>query len=153
MSSPNQIKKELYDLCKEAIIKRIESIKRRLADLEEARNNETKSSAGDKFETGRAMIQIEEDKSKNQLMEASLVKAELVKIDFKSEKAIIGNGSLVYTNKGVYFISIGIGKVVLDDQMYYCISEKSPIAVILKHKSIGDIFTFNDIKFEVLNIV
>jgi len=58
MKTNFQIKEALYKACEEDTEKRINVIERNLKSIEESRNNETKSSAGDKYETGRAMLQI-----------------------------------------------------------------------------------------------
>ena len=60
MKDSVEIKRELYHKCTEYIDQRIESIQKKLDDVAESRSNETKSSAGDKHETGRTMMQLEE---------------------------------------------------------------------------------------------
>ena len=47
-----------------------------MANAQESANAEEKSSAGDKYETGRAMMQIERDKAAQQLNES--MKLEIV---------------------------------------------------------------------------
>jgi transcription elongation GreA/GreB family factor len=137
------IKEQLFAYCEQHIADRIATIEQNLQSIKEARNNETKSTAGDKHETGRAMMQIEERNSQAQLSEAMRVKNELTKIDpfKKSNKAALG--SLVQTNNGLYYISIGLGKVTMDEKLYFCVSVNSPIGKELMHKEAGDTFTFN----------
>jgi transcription elongation GreA/GreB family factor len=137
------IKKALHDACTQQVDKRIKTIEERLQSLEESKNNETKSSVGDKYETGRAMMQMEEEKSKAQLYEAIKVKQELSRLNTarKFDKAALG--SLVVTTKGDYYLSIGIGKVKLGSETYYCISTDSPIGRLLIGRVVGEEITFN----------
>ncbi len=132
--------------CTDSVQERIGVLEERLRSIEESRNNETKSSAGDKYETGRAMAQIEADKCRGQLAQAHVSEAQLKILDIENTKENIQNGSLVQTDKGVYFISIGLGRVKLEEGTYFCISAASPIGKILLGKKQGDSFVFNNIK-------
>ena len=75
-----------------------------------------KAVQGDKYETGRAMMQIEEDNNRTQLLQALQVKNQLQKINLQKEFAKVGLGSLVTTNHAVYFLSIGIGQVTIENK-------------------------------------
>ncbi len=142
-----KIKEELFSACRLQIDQRIQTIEARLNSINESKNNETKSSAGDKYETGRAMMQIEEEKSSLQLMEAKKVKSELQRIDLIKSSDSVQQGSLIWTNKGVYFIAIGIGKIKLGGASYFCISPLSPIGKMLMNKKQGDQLLFNGNQF------
>jgi len=146
------IKQALYEACKENIDRRIASIEQRLKGITDSRNNETKSSAGDKYETGRAMMQIEEQNSKVQLAEAYEVRKKLLSIDITKSENAVTSGSLVITNRGNYFISIGIGKVKIKDEVYFCISLNSPIGMQMRGKKAGEEITFNSNKIIIKNI-
>lgn len=145
-------KQALYEACKANIDGRIAAIEQRLAGITDSRNNETKSSAGDKYETGRAMMQIEEQNSKVQLAEAYEVRKKLLSIDIKKNENAVTSGSLVITNRGNYFIAIGIGKVNIEDDIYFCISLNSPIGRQMSGKKTGEEITFNDNKIIIKNI-
>ena len=152
MNNKLKIKQRLFRACAEDVEKRINSIQKVLNSIEDSRNNETKSSAGDKYETGRAMMQIEEEKSKNQLFQIIKTKQELNKIDPGRKTVKVESGSLVETNKGNYFISIGIGKIQLDDELYYCLSKGSPMGVKLMGKEKGDEIDFNGSRIRIENV-
>jgi transcription elongation GreA/GreB family factor len=108
----------------------------------ESRDSDTKSSAGDKFETGREMMQREMDKisasidqSKNQLNFLS-------KINLNRPYSIVDLGCLIITDQDIYYISIGLGKVEINAELIYVISLDSPIGQIFKGKRVGDILEF-----------
>ena len=137
-------KEELYQACLRQINKRINNIQKRLMDIETARNKAVKSTAGDKFETDRAMMQMKEEELNVQMIQAVNVKQNLQKINSMSPSDHIQLGSLVETSNGSYYLSIGIGKVILEGEMYYCISTQSPIGQLLLNRKKGDEITFRD---------
>jgi hypothetical protein len=137
------LKKLLFQKCVEHIDQRIQLIEQTLSSVQESRNNETKSSVGDKYETGRAMMQIEEEKNRAQLVQALAVKNELMQIDISDQTTHVLPGSLVITNKGKYFIAIGIGKIEIENVLFYCVSRFSPIGTQLIGKISGEEIEFN----------
>ena len=62
-------------------------------------------------------------------------------------------GSLVFTNHENYFISVGLGKIEIDNEIYYSISAESPIGKVLLHKHKGNTFNFLNKKFTIINIL
>lgn len=146
------MKRELHQECLRLILERIEGIRSELASIEESRDNETKSSAGDKYETGRAMMQMEEEKSRMQLGKTNQLRLELTEIDPEERHEKISKGSLVITDGGKYFISIGLGKVKLAEDIFYCISTASPIGIQLRGKSIGDEVTYGGRSIKIIEI-
>ncbi len=143
MISKNNIKHQLYETCQQNIKDRINVIHQKLAGIEESRNNETKSSAGDKYETGRAMMQIEADNANRQLAQAKEVQNKLNQIKPDKTSETIEAGSFIRTNKGSYYIAIGLGKIKLNDKTYFCISTDAPIAKVMLGKKAGDQISFN----------
>ena len=149
----SEIKKELYRLCLESIEQRILGIKSELISIEESRNNETKSSAGDKYETGRAMMQMEEEKSRMQLGKTNQLRLELIEIELEVANNKITKGSLVITDKGKYFISVGLGKLKIKEEVYYCISTASPIGMLLRGKGVGDSVEFGERRIQIIEVI
>ena len=121
--------------------------------MKESRNNDTKSSAGDKYETGREMMQIEIDKLELQLYKSQRLKKELQDIPMEKTFHWVGSGGLVFTNVGTYLISVGIGKVELEKEPYYAISLASPIGSMLNNKKVGDQILFNGKQITIQEIV
>jgi len=144
MNEPQSLKLALFDFCKKNIANRIDTIQRRLKDIEASRDNETKSSVGDKYETGRAMMQLELEKASVQLSDAVQVQNRLLNINIEKPSDTVIPGSLVITNTGKYFLSVGVGKIPFDGVVYYGISPASPIGKLLLHKKTGDEFNFNN---------
>ncbi|MGZ4054544.1 MAG: 3-oxoacyl-ACP synthase [Bacteroidia bacterium] len=147
------IKKRLYEKCLEYANQRIANIQEAIDEAVESANDDTKSSSGDKHETGRAMAQLEQEKSSKQLAEALEFKNILEKINpgQKSDKVLLG--SLVVTNKGAFYISVAAGKLSIDDQFYFAISPASPLAIKLMGLSKKEEIIFNGNKYIVEEIV
>jgi transcription elongation GreA/GreB family factor len=133
-------------LCHQVIDKKIVECNAAIALARESSKEETKSSAGDKYETARAMIQQEIDKYSMQLQDAEKQKSVLSSLAL-NEDSIVRNGSLVITNKGSFFISISIGQLATDNKNYFAISIASPIGAILLNKVKGDTFQFRGIEY------
>ena len=132
---------------------KILSIENELNILSEEKNNITKSSAGDKFETSRSTMQIEYDKLNNQLIQKNNQLKKIELLDTKKKYKSVNYGSLVITNTNNYLISIGLGQYIIDDHSVFAISLSSPIGRILLDKKKGDSFIFNNNKEKIIDII
>lgn len=142
------IKKQLIDLCQQAIDTKIAECTSAIALARESSKEETKSSAGDKYETARAMIQQEIDKYSMQLQDAERQKILLSTLPL-TEDSIVRNGSLIITNKRNFFISISVGQLTIDNKYYFAISSASPVGALLLNKRKGDTFQFRGNEYSI----
>lgn len=139
---PN-VKEQLYILCSDYLKKQESDIRKVIAEAQEAANDETKSSAGDKYETGREVMQQEIDLNLARLNELNKMKQTFERIIPGQKNTSVQPGAVVRTNNGNYFISISAGLLKVDSINYYAISAASPIGTKLAGLSIGDNFQFN----------
>jgi hypothetical protein len=139
-----KIKEKLYQYCLNDVNRRLTQIKDEMSQTQAAANEETKSSAGDKYETGRAMAQLEVDRYKNQQIETEKLLKTLQAISQRSESNIAIPGSLIRTHTDCFYIAISLGAVIVDDGTYFVISSASPIGRILLGKKKGDTFSWNE---------
>lgn len=130
---------------------------RGLADqIKENKNNlaaESKSTAGDKHNTSRAMMHLEEEKISNQLLSLKKYKQVLAQINPKLLHKKVDLGSLVETNKGWLFIGIPLSWIEVEGNKVMCLSLASPIGQMLKGKATGDQIVLNQQNWEILSIV
>ena len=147
------IKLELYDFCLEFVDNRFQIIQNTIKEIQESLLSETKSRAGDKHETGRAMLQLEREKSGNQLVEIQKLKAILNKVNSEAKHQKIALGSVVYTTQSNYFIAISAGEIVLDSKRFYAISQATPIAKLLISKTVGDEVLFRNTTIRITQIL
>lgn len=138
--------------CTDYVMERITRLKTEIKKTQSSANEETKSSAGDKYETGRAMAQLEIGKNTVQLREAEklLGAMQAIHVDLISE--IIIPGSLVTTSKGIFYISISIGLVEIDKKPYFIVAPDSPIGKLFMGKKAGDLVTWNSNVYEIHTI-
>lgn len=148
-----KIKTQLLQLCHQSLETRLQSILVVIEDIKQSLQSETKSSAGDKHETGRAMLQLEREKAGHQLAEIEKTKQILSKINPESTSKNIGLGSVVFTTTSNYFISISAGELKVDSDTFYAISASTPIGQLLLGKSVGDEVTFRNMTFEITEIL
>lgn len=148
-----EIKQYLYQQCFIFIEQRLITVQKTMSEIQESLTSETKSSAGDKHETGRAMLQLEREKAGNQLSEIVKVKDALSKIDTSKTHKIIGLGSVVYTTQANYYISISSGVLKFKETSFYGISPSTPIGQLLIGKTVGDIICFRAGEFSITAIL
>lgn len=149
----NGIKEDLYQQCIQYVEDYILAAKQAIEDATESANDDTKSSAGDKYETGREMMQQEIDRNRKQLDEATRMKNILLAIDPKQVSDTVQNGSLVITNMGKFYISISRGQLFADGNNYFAVSAISPIGAKLIRQKKGYEFNFNGKIFKIEDIL
>ncbi len=145
-------KQHLYNFCNAFITERINRIEKGITALQESLRSETKSSAGDKHETGRAMVQLEREKLGTQLAEAEKQKQLLLKVPLHKNTNSIGLGSWVHTSKGNYFLAISAGETHISGTSTYCISLATPIGKMLLGSTKGDTVVINGRNIQVLEV-
>jgi len=147
------LKQLLYQLCLDFVAQRINTATEALRQAQEASNDDTKSSAGDKFETSREMAQQDINRNKQLLADAQQQRAVLQSLADIREAVTVRSGSLVLTNQGSFYISISAGQLQLDGKIYFAISAASPIGKLLIGKSVGEEVAFNGKKYLIEQIL
>ena len=138
-----KLKEELHSQCKEFVNTKLATIENTIKSNQEALASETKSSAGDKHETGRAMLQLEMEKAGQQLQVVTEMKVTLERINIKESSNVCKLGSIVKTKNLSYFIAISAGKLIVENDIFYAISTKSPIGQLLIGKKTDEEIVFN----------
>jgi hypothetical protein len=148
-----KIKEALFEQCEVFVNKRLYNIENVISSNQKALQSETKSSEGDKHETGRAMLQLEMEKAGQQLSGIAKMKIVLSKIDVLKSSKNACLGSIIFTDKARYFLSISAGQLVVADKSYFAISVASPIGKLLLGKQEKDAISFNGITIVINEIV
>lgn len=139
----SNLKQELLKRCIEYVQNRIDNNEQAIKSAQQASNDDTKSSAGDKYETGREMAQQDTNRNLAQLTEASKLMVALNRINIANNPDKADTGSLVITNNGNFFLSISAGTISIDNENYFAVSTGSPIGMQLKGQKEGGQFTLN----------
>ena len=153
MASPNQlIKPALHAACLAFIEQRIAAARTAMQAAQESSSSETKSSAGDKYETGREMANAERDRNAAQMQQAQQLQVELLRISPDTPCDTVRPGALVYTSMGRFYLGISAGKLVVDGQECFAVSAAAPVAVALKGLRAGEESLFNGKIVQVLAV-
>lgn len=148
-----ELKQKIYMQCVQFCNNRLDTIRKSIEEIQESLTSETKSSAGDKHETGRAMLQLEREKAGNQLAETQKIQELLSKIDITKTSKIVSLGSLVFTTQANYFIAISAGEIVIENEKYFAISPNTAIGKLLIGKEVGHVMTFRENEFKVIAVL
>ena len=146
------LKKKLHAHCDNYIREKLKVLERRKKELKLALDSEDKSSAGDKYETGRAMIQIEREKLGKQISLNEQVFKKLISFEKNINTDVVCLGSIVITDNLNYYLSIPAGFLKIESKMYYFVSPISPIGMLLLGKKIKDQIYFNKRTSKILEI-
>lgn len=136
-------KSKILEIIRNKITEKIQSFEHLIAETR-ASNNDTKSSMGDKYETGREMLQQEINNLQRQLNEALNQQSILQKITSEPSSKV-QNGALVKTNKGLFYIAASIGEIVVDNQKIMTVSVESPLVKAMMGLQSGQNFSINNI--------
>ena len=146
-------KKDIIDRINFILDSKIASLQKSIESAKESRDSETKSSVGDKYETGRAMMQYELEKHQNQLGIVKTQKQVLTKINTQQKSGMVEQGSLVFTSFGIYFIALGLGNILVNNENIMCISLASPVGKLLSRKSVGDTIHWQGKKISIRQVM
>ncbi len=143
-------KLEILKIVREKISEKIQNLEHLITETRES-NNETKSSMGDKYETGREMLQQEINNLQIQLNEHQKSENFLKFLNVNPHQAV-GNGSFVETEKGLFYIAVSLGEIVFEKRKIFVISPESPIAKAMHGKKIAENFIVNNLSQTILKI-
>ena len=149
LSAPSAIKKSLHHTTRALLDRRIAALERSIADLQATANEEDKSSAGDKYETGREMMRQEQEKMDAQLAQAYLLREQLSRLDPNEAHEHVQAGSLVITGEGRYYLAAAVGRVGLHGVNYFVLSTAAPLGRALLGKRVGEEVTVRGRKLKI----
>lgn len=137
------VKKEITSVLETILLERLAELERYALDLKSSLESESKSTAGDKHDTSRAMVHLEQEKIQHQFQDLNLQLTQLNKISESTIKGTITFGALVITETDIFLLGIGMGKQLIEGKVVYCVGTESPIGKLLIGKTVGDEILFN----------
>jgi hypothetical protein len=143
------LKTNLLTLLKARLDERLQTAWAAMQAAQESANSEEKSSAGDKYETARAMGQIERDRHAKQYEVARQERLVLDRIEHQGTPERAALGALLDTTTGWYFLAVSAGAVTVDGVPVIVVSPQSPLGQVLVGKSPGEGFDFRGTKGDV----
>jgi transcription elongation GreA/GreB family factor len=138
------LKQIIHQKCVDLIDQKIAMHQKAMNDAQDAANKEQRSTAGDKYDTSRAMSQNERDMFARQLAESLQMKKVLTSLDSSRVAKKISGGSLVHTSTGNYYLSVSCGNVTHNGLTYFAISPLTPLGQAMLDKEAGGDFVMRN---------
>jgi hypothetical protein len=145
-------KQALKDACLEILHERIAHIEQAMLEARESANSEEKSSAGDKYETSRAMGHLAQEMQSKQLEDAKQELDLIKRLNIASVHTSISPGAVVICSDFIFYISLGLGNTEVNGHKVTLLSPKAPIATSLHQKKRSETFVFNGKTIEILDV-
>jgi hypothetical protein len=146
------LKQELHRMVLTRFEERIASLEASIRELQLSANDETKSSAGDKYETGRAMVHLEIEKLAQQLQASTMARRFVATVNVSEVADIVRPGAVVETTIGKFFFLVNAGDLTAAGNKFISISAESPLGKLLWHQSKGTQITLNGKLVGIINI-
>lgn len=143
-------KSEILQIIHDKLSEKIATLEKMISETR-ASNNETKSSMGDKYETSREMVQQQINNLQVQLNENVQARNSLKIINTKPHQTV-GLGSVVETDKGLFYIAVSLGEIIFNENKIFVISTESPLGKALFGKRKGDEISLNNTKQTIRNL-
>jgi hypothetical protein len=154
MTDPEKIhfKNKLKRLALDLIGQRITAASKSIDQVQQAANQEEKSSAGDKYETSRAMGHLQKDMLARQLGEYVKEMSALHAVPVDAIYLSAQIGAFIDCGETSFFIAAGLGKQVIEGQTIFFLSPQAPLARGLQQKKAGEEFLFSGKNTRILEI-
>lgn len=146
-------KEKVIDVVLSALTNKIYHLEQAMLDLQDSALKESKSTAGDKHETGRAMIHLEQEKMASQLQQQKEILRQFQRMDFLTSSPSIRLGSLIETGQGWFLIAGAVGKMSVEENIVMVISPESPLGNKLLNKQKGDIIEAGKTNYHILKVI
>lgn len=121
--------------------KKIDEVDKSLKDLQSSANQESRSSMGDKYETGRSMALLEKEKLHSLYENLTSQYKILSQIKPKvSEK--VESGTIIFTKGNLFLVSVPLGNIEFEGKKIFLLSPTAPLATAVSGLKEGDPYVF-----------
>lgn len=142
----------LIQRCMQQAQAKLDRLNGMLQDLQKDSLSETKRTAGDKHETGRAMLHLEREKLAGQQTAAAADLTGLKAIDFEKVSEKVKAGSLIETDRGLFLLAVSLGKIRIEEREIIVLSPASPLGRLFTNKQQGSKISFRQLSYSILHI-
>lgn len=144
------LKKKIFDRCMEFHLEKVRTIEDAISDAQVGANEYGKQS--DVFDSYQMQLIGKRDMYAQQLKVELDMLETLNKIDLSIKHQLVSFGSVVITDLQQVFVSVSLGKIMLDNDVFYAISTKVPFYLAMKGLKKGDVFDFRGREIKILDI-
>lgn len=146
-------KETVLEAMESLLVQQLKEVEDQLQSIAESKAQETKSSAGDKFETARAMMQREEEKLNGQYLR---IRQQLDQLKVFSQQSnhsdSVQVGRLVICDQASFFIGLPVGKIAVESDFVFAVSTDAPLGKLLIGKRIGESVQLGNNSYSILSI-
>jgi len=135
-------KKELLEQINTNLLELEHEIKTEINSVQEEMSMETKSSAGDKFETSREMMSQEKNRLEERLGSVHTKKRSIREMMDTTTPSSINQGTLVTTEENLFLFGLSLGKIDFKGKTIMAVSLNSPIGKAFHGKKINEQVSF-----------
>ena len=139
------LKEKIINACKSLQLETINNLKSEMDDGQKTANEY--GLPKDRYDSFRTQLLRKRDMFAQQLAKANEQIELLERIDPEKECHNVEFGAVVMTNKQNLFISISLGKVPVEKDVFYAISPAVPIYKVMEGKKEGEEFNFNNVTY------
>ena len=147
----SKLKEKIIEHCIDIFQQKLLVVNDELKHLSAAIAEDTKSSAGDKYETGREMANFEKEKLYAQALGFKNSLATLGALPESVSKKI-DIGSLIKTDREWIHLSISLGQLAVDGEEVLVISPLAPLAQLMMGSVEGEAITFRSNNYQIISI-
>jgi len=147
----SKLKEKIIEHCIDIFQQKLLVVNDELKHLSAAIAEDTKSSAGDKYETGREMANLEKEKLYAQALGFKNSLATLGALPESVSKKI-DIGSLIKTDREWIHLSISLGQLAVDGEEVLVISPLAPLAQLMMGSVEGEAITFRSNNYQIISI-
>ena len=144
------LKSKLLEECKKIQLKAVDNLR---AVIDEAQQSANEYGAPkDRYDSFRMQLLRKKDMYSQQIEKSLLELQTLEKIDVNKKMLKVDFGALVITNNQKIFISVGLGKIIIDSETFYAVSPMVPLSKLLKGRQKGETVTLNGKNIEIIEV-
>lgn len=140
----------VYSESMRLIKERSDQLHNQITDL--SNDADIKSTSGDKHETSRAMMHLQQEQLTTQLGDARNMLNKLAMLRDVNISNFISEGCLITTDKAIFYLAIAQGKIVVANETVYVLSANSPLGKNFIGKSMGDSVSVNGMTYKIVSV-
>jgi hypothetical protein len=144
------LKSRIIEACKQHQLETIANLKREMDEHQQLANDY--GPPKDRYDAFRSQMLRRRDIFAEQLQKANEELFTLEKIKPNEVKTKIEFGAIVITDKQKLFVATSMGKISIDNELYFCISPAVPVYRVIEGLKAGDITTFNNNSIKIVDV-
>ena len=148
-----RLKLAVHRQCLELLEERILSVRSSIDEMRTSARESSKSSAGDKHETGRAMTDLEIEKQQVSLRHLQQMLTCISQLDPQKIMTKAAPGALFSTSQGLIYIAVPLGRLKVENAGVLVISPEAPIVPAFGKYPHEKTIIFNGRSYEILDLV